>query len=402
MKGLFQAASLIRPQTFSESSQCGKCGLFKSCKSPKMSPQGSGSSGILIVVPEVTQSGDEHKNFLYSTLGSHIKRLLAGQGLTTKDCWITAATICRGKDVTDEQVDACSFKLRETIRELKPRLIIAIGRNSIRNIIQFTWNRAAENTDKWYGYQIPSQIHNAWVCPVIEPYESSQPNCSLLLFQKQFLLALEKKKPPFTTVPDYRKQVHIVTAKEAARFVKHVTKKGGVAAWDIETNCLKPEHKPARIVSVSVCWRGTHTIAAPWHGTLPEAFCAFLHSPKVWKIASNLQFEHRWAKAILNVRVRNWIWDTMQAAHAIDNRKGAASIKFQSFVRLGIPSYDNEISQFLRSGDEKVEDAHALNLIHEIELNDLLLYNGLDSLLEYLVAVQQAKEMGHPAYKAMK
>ncbi|NIS13859.1 MAG: hypothetical protein GWN12_18870 [Thermoplasmata archaeon] len=78
----------------------------------------------------------------------------------------------------------------------------------------------------------------------------------------------------------------------------------------------------------------------------------------------------------------------MQAAHILDNRRGITSIKFQAFVLLGIGEYNARVEQYLES-----ETANSLNRIAEIDTRDLLLYNGLDSLLEYKVAEIQKERM---------
>jgi len=159
-------------------------------------------------------------------------------------------------------------------------------------------------------------------------------------------------------------------------------------AFDYETNCLKPEYKGAEIKSCSVCWGGKTTIAYPWKGEAIDATIELLKAPHA-KIASNLKFEHRWSKKILGIKVKNWMWDTMIASHVIDNRPGITSLKFQAFVLLGQGNYNRHIEPYLES-----KKGEHLNNIQEIEIEDLLLYNGLDSLLEYKVAVNQMRRLG--------
>ena len=91
--------------------------------------------------------------------------------------------------------------------------------------------------------------------------------------------------------------------------------------------------------------------------------------------------------AKVGCRVRGWHWDTMLTAHILDNRRGICSVKFQAFVRLGIPTWDDAISKFLYS-----KHANLMNNISKAPLRDLLLYNGLDSLLEYKVMQKQKEE----------
>jgi hypothetical protein len=82
----------------------------------------------------------------------------------------------------------------------------------------------------------------------------------------------------------------------------------------------------------------------------------------------------------------------MLAAHALDNRPGITSLKFQVFAMLGMGSYDDHIKPFL-----KTKGKLRLNHIDEIDERDLLLYNGLDSLYEYKLAQLQMPLLGREA-----
>lgn len=97
-----------------------------------------------------------------------------------------------------------------------------------------------------------------------------------------------------------------------------------------------------------------------------------------------MKFEERWTVAKLGCKVRGWHWDTMLAAHILDNRSGITSLKFQAFVHLGISDYDSHISPFLYS-----KHPNETNRIDQVDDKSLLLYNGLDSLLEYLIMKKQ-------------
>ena len=104
------------------------------------------------------------------------------------------------------------------------------------------------------------------------------------------------------------------------------------------------------------------------------------------KIAQNLKFEDRWTRVKLGHPVRNWLWDTMLAAHVLDYRRGITSLEFQAFVQLGVQLYDKHIKPYLKSVGQS-----RFNRIKELDLKDLLLYNGMDSLLTYKIAMKQMK-----------
>ena len=60
-------------------------------------------------------------------------------------------------------------------------------------------------------------------------------------------------------------------------------------------------------------------------------------------------------------------------------------------MRLGLSDYSASIGQYLQStGAAKgKQSSNDLNQIHKAPVKDLLTYNGIDSLLEYKVAVIQ-------------
>jgi hypothetical protein len=88
-------------------------------------------------------------------------------------------------------------------------------------------------------------------------------------------------------------------------------------------------------------------------------------------------------------RVRNWIWDTMQCAHILDNRRGVTSLDFQAFVRLGFPTYSNHIEPILSAGGTVTVN----RILSEISMSQLLEYNALDVITEFELALIQMKEM---------
>ena len=79
----------------------------------------------------------------------------------------------------------------------------------------------------------------------------------------------------------------------------------------------------------------------------------------------------------------------MQAAHVLDNRPGITGLKFQAYVNMGQPPYDDKVGSYLKSAGSSIP-----NRIHEVDPKELLLYGGLDSLLEFRLAKIQMRRMG--------
>jgi len=207
------------------------------------------------------------------------------------------------------------------------------------------------------------------------------------LFLDHLRQAFEIDKDPPEAF-DFRQAIEILYDElEIYEAIRDINRVGGWAAVDYETNCLKPEYPGAKIVSCSIS-NGKRTISYPWVGKAIVATGMFLQSIGTRKIASNLKFEERWTLKMFGRGVVDWGWDTMLASHCLDNRVGICSLKFQSLVKLGVPAYNENIEPYL-SGNGR------FNRIEEVEIGDLLLYGGMDSLLEYKLAMRQRKEMGY-------
>ena len=86
--------------------------------------------------------------------------------------------------------------------------------------------------------------------------------------------------------------------------------------------------------------------------------------------------------------VTNWVWDTMLTSHLLDCRDKTNSLKHIAFVMLGILPYNEKVEPLFKS-----VGTGGLNAIHEIDTEALLIYNGIDSYLEYMVARKQARQM---------
>jgi hypothetical protein len=112
---------------------------------------------------------------------------------------------------------------------------------------------------------------------------------------------------------------------------------------------------------------------------------------KIKKIASQMVFEQTWCRQILKHTIRPWGWDTMLGSHILDNRSKICSIKFQAYVRYGVLDYSSHLEKFLKS--DKKKGGNAFNTIDEAPLDELLLYCGIDSLLEYWCAMDQMEEI---------
>lgn len=379
--------------------KCEMCGAYKVCKSPKMKVEGNGKQGILIIGEMPTQTDDKRGRPFSGEVGKMVRDELSRNGLSLRqDCWLMNALSCKPKGYpTPNQIEACRPLVLGAIRRLKPRVIILLGTAAVKSLMPHIWrgDKVGE-IEMWAGQTIPERSLQAWVCPIVPPSSVLRAKNELvakvarLKMSQQFkACASLEGRPPIPERPETDEIEIIMDTDEAAKIIRQETKKGGLSAFDYETTMLKPDGEGAEIYTCSICFRGERTIAYPWAGKAIKATRNYLVSD-LPKIASNMKFEERWSKAIVGVNVKNWEWDTMQAAHVISHIPGITSVKYQAFVRLGTPIWDTKVSRYLTDG----AGATGRNSIHKAPLRELLIYNGVDSLVEWRVAIHQAAQLG--------
>lgn len=398
--GFFSSEIISSKHPISSIPRCGVCKLCRDCTSPKMKPTGKGKKKILVVAEAPGEQEDSEGIQLVGKSGKKFREILSKLGVDLdRDCWKTNSIICHpegNKTPTDEQIDSCRPNLLRTIKELNPHTIILLGGIAVKSLIGYLW-RGDEDTGgitRWVGWTIPSQELNAWVVPNFHPAFLLRTNDPVLelWFTRYLRRAISLGKPPWpdrSAVPDYGKQIKkFYDSDEAARWLRCVFQAGGMVAFDYETDRLKPDHKESKIISCAVCWEGKETGAFLWRGAAVQAMSEILLSEKIRKIAANMKFEERWTRAVLGHHVWGWEWDTMLAAHGLDHRSGITGVKFQSFVQLGQSAYDAKIHPYLES-----KNSNTPNRIHQVHVEDLLQYNGMDAILEWHLFCRQRQQL---------
>lgn len=396
MRGLFTEAEIARSAKDEgrlEQPSCGACGLSKQCRTPKMRPTGRGRRGVLVVAEAPGAEEDDRGVQLVGKTGREFRRRLSKIGIDLdRDCWKTNAVICRPPDnkIEERHIESCRPNLIKTVEELRPSVIILLGASAIKSLVTYDWGKKPGRLESWVGWRIPSQRWNAWICPTWHPSfidRMSRDKVLGVLFDRHLKNAFELDGPPWTDPPDYESRVKTIKSPgDAAKAIRGFLD-APMAAFDYETDRLKPDHSDRWLVSCAIS-DGARTIAYPWEGKAVEATREFLRSP-VRKIGANIKFEERWTRRVLRCGVKNWHWDTVNAAHTLNNAKGVTSVEFQAYVRLGLPAYGIEVKPYLEA-----ESGNAQNQIRNLGIEKLLFYNGMDALVEYLIAVDQMSEMG--------
>lgn len=381
---------------------CVSCGLYKNVQSPKMKPFGNFRKGILNIGEAPGQTEDRRGRPWQGKMGQFLQQTYRKLGVGLfEDCLNVNAINCRpmGKEgsnrpPTNQEIDACRRFILKTIEEYQPKVIILLGNAAVYSLIGHRWQRNLGNITKWRGWAIPDHDFKCWVCPTFHPSFVSRAEGKEVetIWKQDLKQAIECIDKP---LPRYRKpNIHIIEDLSELRNLKSKQ-----IAFDYETTGLKPQAKGHRIVCASVAINENHCFVfmMPVRRSERQPFVDILADGSVSKMAHNMKFEETWSVVRLRQPVRGWLWDSMLAAHILDNRPGVTSLKFQAYVQFGIVDYESEVSPYLQASKE---GGNEMNRVYELlkkpgGKDKLLQYCGLDSIYEYRLALKQRREMNY-------
>lgn len=351
---------------------------------------GEGRKKVLVVGEAPGATEDEEGRPFIGKAGTFLRQSLRKIEVNLdRDAWTTNALICRPpKNQTPDakQISYCRPNLLNAIRTYEPRVILTLGRSALVSVLATHWKSDMGVMDRWVGWEIPLESH--WIIPTYHPAYLLRMKNSLM--DRLFLNDIKKAFSIVNHAPkldDLKSRVSILYEDSAIyEALREMDAKGGWVSVDYETNCLKPEWSLAKLHSCAVS-NGDQTYSFPWTSKAKIAVGMFLRSKRTRKISSNLKMEERWTLKEFGHGVNGWGWDVMIASHCLDNRPGICSLKFQSFVKMGVPSYNEQIEPYLVSSNGPY------NRIHEVDVKMLLLYGGMDALQEYRLAMIQRREM---------
>lgn len=383
---------------------CPSCGLYRNILSPKMKPFGNFKKRILNIGEAPGEIEDQRGKQWQGKAGRTLQRMYKKLGIDLfEDCININAVNCRpmdkkgnNKTPTNHEIACCRQKVIQVIEENKPHIIVGLGNIPIESIIGHRWKKDLGGITKWRGWTIPDRDFKAWICPTFHPSYIMRMNSQEVntIWKQDLEQAFSMLNEPFPDFPDEKNQVEII---DSPMLLDPFT---DLVAIDYETTGLKSHAPGHRIVCASVAYNEEHVqvFMMPNKRSERQRFIDLLKAKDIGKMAHNIKFEEAWSVNRLKQSVINWQWDSMLAAHILDNRPGVTGLKFQAYVNFGIVNYDSSISSYLKSKDSK--NGNGINRIMELVnkpggKEELMLYCGLDSLLEYKLAMKQMKKINN-------
>lgn len=390
MKGFFN-----KKETQSDSRPDGKvyscvgCGLSSTTKNPKLQ-QGNFQKKILIVGECMSSREDEAGVLWNSNHGRKFKTVLKSYGVDLMgDCLCVSAVSCVTDSPNSYQINACRKHIVKTIEKYQPEIVFTVGYWALYSLIghRYPDSISIDSFSKWRGWQIPDQDLNTVICPIWHPSFVSE-GAMEAIWERDIYTALKSKFHK-------NKPVNIQIIEDLSVLSELSSK---LVSIDYETTGIKPHASGHRVACASVAYtpNDCFVFEIPKSRKLRKPFTDLLNNPEIGKMAHNMKFEITWSEQRLGTAGKNWLWDSMLAAHVLDNRSGICGLKFLTYVYFGVIDYASEVSPYLRGADEK--NANSMNKVLECLdspylRGKLLTYCGLDTIFQYRLALKQIKEI---------
>jgi len=395
----------ILPKSTGKNLSCEACGLYKNCISPKMESFGEFKKGIMNIGEMPSLTDDVRNSPWQGRGGRFLSQTYREFGINLfEDCINLNAINCfsdNKKSPTSSEINNCRRIVFEAINKYRPKIIVLFGQSALMSVIGDRWKKELGTIEKWRGFTIPDQDLNAWICPTLDPLFVSDVNIQRraddVIWKKDIKKFLSMINTP---IPKYiQPEIEIITDLNLLNYQKvnygaHAKIKPEFAAFDYETTGIKPHAAGHRIVCASVAYSENHAYVFMMPETKKERqpFIDFLLDEEIKKIIANMKYERTWSEVRLKTIVKGLHWDTMLAAHQLDNRTGVSGLKFQNYVNFGVSDYSSEIEPYLHALEKK--NANSMNRIFElIEMpggkEKLLTYCGYDSVNAYRLAKLQ-------------
>ncbi len=396
----------VRPLAVA-SVDCDSCGLYRTCKSPRMKPSGQGRFRVLIVAEAPGETEDEEGTQLVGKTGTEFRGDLAEIGFDLdRDFIKTNAVCCRppgNATPTPLQIAACRKRLKRAIEEYDPNVIVALGKVAMDGLVGHRLSGRLGDSDPsmtdWAGCEIPDQELGRWILPTWHPsYIARCGRDPVLIRQLQDTIrrAVELSMVPIprrdfladcTPIYDVREAIAILR-KARRRFREDYQ---GV---DYETTGVKPHRMGHKIVSASIAF-GNGAFAFPFfeEEEFLEEWYRYMVTDKIQKAAHGKKFEQTWTYVKLGY------WPviqhcTMLGAHSEHNRR-LTNLKFQTYINFGVLGYDSDIDIYLKTteAEQRRYGGNGFNRIAHAPKDKLLKYNAADSLFSRLLCYKQVRNL---------
>lgn len=395
---------------------CQSCMLRKDILTPQMEPWGKFKKGVMLIGEGPGKVEDKKGRPFCGKFGSLLTHTIEDLDLeepinVKNDCLLSNVVQCylkNNKFPSDSFAYSCfKNRLEKQILKHKPKLIIAVGFQTAKYILDFPIIKDSKgksfkwNIDLLRGKLIPSPKYKCWVGCIWHPafilrnpdYEDIFERDLKYIFENGF----DQKELEYRlSLPNtLKKNCSIVTSfKDAKRALDDIIKDTtiGTRIIDFETTKLNVFDLKTKVLTLAAAKHVDKAVCIPydfppdpelgWKGwtkkqrqIIRRKFKQFFISSQQ-KGAHNKKFENNLIQSKFKIRPTNLVYDSMHSAHALDGgRKGSTKLDIQVFFLTGTI----------------YSDAVDHNNLVEMPLKDVGLYNCLD--VKYPLILKEKQEI---------
>ena len=372
------------------SPNCAACGLDKKTNIPVY---GKGKRGLLILFDSQLPVHNTMNSFATGYEYSFIRDTLYQYGIIVEDdCYVASAIRCFTKRPVIKNMECCKGALDFLIDSLKPKVILTVGSLSARYILKDTIPGAV-NLERVHGFTHNFRKHKCYSVSTWLPFkESYKTVVSNKIIERDIMQAVIALTMPYREWKGEADCITLLNTKEAKNWLKTQVSSNKTQwhAIDYETTGLRPYNKGHKILSCAISDGVDSSYAFMMEDELIPYMKQYLEAEHIKKIAHNMQFELMWSDDKIGTWGNSMNVCSMLLTHTIDNRDtGVTGVGFIAPMLLGCKPWDKDVAQYI--GADKRDEAkygnNALNNMHRVPPRKLLMYNGIDSLVEMRIAV---------------
>ncbi len=390
---------------------CTQCNLSKNCHTPEMPPTGPMDS-LVYVLGEWPNDRDDLIGKPFSGQVGEVLKTILDLEIDSNKVRFNNSVNCRSVDnkniFTDEgpsdlQINACRDRIISDIKKVNPKIIIAMGNAPLKTL----FGRSEPGIFGWRGWQVPSHELNCWVVPTFpmktilrdgisdnsfQWIKGTNHTDTLRVLREDLSVIPGLLNIPIPKIKPYKIQ-KLLKFDEIKSFFIYAWKQP-FFMFDFETLGLKPYFDNSYILTCAFSFDGDTAYA------MPVSYFDRTTKKKYWNeeqekfILNNLSqllikedsrkgihnsvFEMEWSKAILGINIQN-IEDSMLQKYILDCREGTMKMDFLTFMNFGI--------------SHKVYPDSIMSDLTQLSIDELLDYNGKDTIFEYRIFKKQEKQM---------
>lgn len=293
---------------------CRRCGMYKTSKSVHVIGTGSLTAKVLVLGEFLGIREDESGLPFDGPAGQLLQYQLNAIGV---NYFLSTAIKCRPSDSkggnrlpTPTEIDCCKAFTFEIIQQIKPRVILAVGKTSLQQLIKL-----GLNSESIRGQQIYFPDFNLYIVPTYHPSHLIKTNDKLHLNQFIEDLTLAKK---LSELPPPRRLPSIPRTLSDPIDIKNYLeelKQSEDFACDLETTGF--DHRKDRITDISFCHQLGQGVHIKWENVLEfESLLKEVFLIDNIKVGQNIQFDILFLRQ-LGFKINNKIFDTMLAYHML-------------------------------------------------------------------------------------